>query len=252
LIEFRVPQDWDADIGQPTVLIHRFEGPVGQFLGTHSYLEKGSKGEVALTAGHVFEIGAGPWVSAEVQSIDAANATATLRLCYAVAPRTQPSLAIRLVPGDPTCPLPPVEGTEVKFEFKLTNSTCVDVDRILWSAAGAMAASANDGPSFSVIAPDPTISVTVSLTIVFDDGTTMSTNYQFQAISLAQAAWEIFVCKLRQERMKPIPWWEWDPEKIREIFPEYSPEEFRLIAQRVEQVLQTLVRLSDASERREE
>lgn len=247
LVEFRVPADWDSNIPKATVMIHRFEGPIGQFLGTHSYLEKGTKGQVALSVGDVFEVGNGPYVSADVQSIDAGTNTAVVGLCYSTAPKTKPSVEIRLVHQDSSCPLPPVEGSDVKVVLHLTNALCLQNYTILWSVTGAMPAvgETHTGPSFTIVAPDPSVLVKITLTIVFDDGTTLTTVYAFHPISAAEGSWRLFLCKLRDERLKPIPWWQWDPEKLQKIVRGFSEMEIKLMAERAEQVVQTLMRVVD-------
>jgi hypothetical protein len=103
----------------------------------------------------------------------------------------------------------------------------------------------NNGQTFTIVAPDPTQLVTVTVTILFDDGTTITADYPFHSISIAEGAWLLFLCQLRSERMKPIPWWEWDPEKLRQLTQDYSKPELRLFVQRVAQLLQTLTQLSD-------
>jgi hypothetical protein len=126
LIEYRVPEAWDANIPEPVILVHRFEGQVNQFLGTHSYLAKGTSGKIFLTQGDVFDrLGAASGFRIEVQAMDAANATADVTLNWVHQPY----------------------------------------------------------PWFEV---------------------------------------------------KPIPWWEWNPEKIRELFPGLSYAEFRRVTQQLD------------------
>jgi hypothetical protein len=123
LIEYRVPEAWDANIPDPVILVHRFEGQIGQFLGAHSYLEK------ALAQGEVWnKLGLGSVVAAQVK-VEAINGPAeTARIAL--------------------CSYPPPFGG---FEHKA-----------------------------------------------------------------------------------PIPWWEWNPEKIRELFPHLSDAEFKRLTQRLD------------------
>jgi hypothetical protein len=93
LVEFRLKQDWDSGFPNSVVLVHRFEGPLGQFLGTHSYVMPGSNGDPGLVAGGIFTAWAGGGPRVEVETIDEAGETATVRLSYAppqtdVAPAT--------------------------------------------------------------------------------------------------------------------------------------------------------------------
>ncbi|MCA9311256.1 MAG: hypothetical protein KDA21_08630 [Phycisphaerales bacterium] len=78
LVEFRVPERWDAGIGAATVLVH-------QFAGGHSYLENGAAGHPNLSQSDTFGAGASgehlaPWLEIEVIQIDPVTRTATLRV----------------------------------------------------------------------------------------------------------------------------------------------------------------------------
>lgn len=78
LLEFRVPQRWDAAIGDACVLVHRFDS-------NHSYLMPATNGSQSLLTGSAFQIGAPnfeyqPYWRAEVTNIDMENLTATLNL----------------------------------------------------------------------------------------------------------------------------------------------------------------------------
>jgi hypothetical protein len=78
LVEFRVPERWDAAIPRACVLVHRFEN-------NHSYLLPSASGSQDIVAGDRFVSGRpdffyGAYYSADVTAIDAANHTATLHL----------------------------------------------------------------------------------------------------------------------------------------------------------------------------
>lgn len=78
LVELRVPEKWDAAIGDAAVLVHRFDD-------NHSYLMAGTAGQTALTAGGLFETGSpswpfAPYLAVEVVSIDAHAHRAEVRL----------------------------------------------------------------------------------------------------------------------------------------------------------------------------
>ncbi len=51
LVEFRIKDRWDAAIPRSAVLVHRFEGIIGQFLGAHSYIMSGTNGNQDLAEG---------------------------------------------------------------------------------------------------------------------------------------------------------------------------------------------------------
>ena len=80
LVEFRMKEKWDSGIPRSAVLVHRFEGDIGQFLGSHSYIMHGTQGQLDLVAGDRFESTASAKV--EVLNIDEVNRTATVRLSY--------------------------------------------------------------------------------------------------------------------------------------------------------------------------
>ena len=71
-------------------MVHRFEGSIGQFLGTHSYVMKGTKGQKTLVAGDVFSPGItnGMIPRVEVLKIDDTAKTATVRLSLVLSPKT--------------------------------------------------------------------------------------------------------------------------------------------------------------------
>jgi hypothetical protein len=96
LVEFRAREDWDSGIPRSAVFVHRFEGAIGQDLGTHSYIMSGIGGTQDLAAGDVFESdGDGDQYSrVEVLSIDEAQRVATARLSFSTNPAdtTPPSI----------------------------------------------------------------------------------------------------------------------------------------------------------------
>jgi hypothetical protein len=90
LVEFREEALWDAGIPGSSIMVHRFEGPIGQFLGTHSYVMTGTNGQKALKAGDSFISENGPFSKMSVLSIDDANHSAVIQVWYASMPRTRP------------------------------------------------------------------------------------------------------------------------------------------------------------------
>jgi hypothetical protein len=77
LVEFRIKDLWDVGIPRSAALVHRFEGVVGQFLGSHSYIMSGTRGNQDLVEGdtldatasgplEVFALGFGPTASPEM------------------------------------------------------------------------------------------------------------------------------------------------------------------------------------------
>ena len=93
LVEFRVPELWDAAIPRPVVLVHRFSGAeedgqtyspalLHQNLGIHSYLMKGTHGQTSLSEGDVFAIGGDDSARVTVLNIDAVGKVATIQVDY--------------------------------------------------------------------------------------------------------------------------------------------------------------------------
>jgi len=85
LVEFRVPERWDAAIPRACILVHRFAD-------NHSYLMPSAAGSQDIVTGDKFVSGDPivvifPSFSVEVLSIDAGNRTATIRLTQRPAAR---------------------------------------------------------------------------------------------------------------------------------------------------------------------
>ena len=250
LVEFRVPELWDAGFPNATVLVHRFSGAeengqlyspalIGQkSLGTHSYIMSGQNGRFSFSDGDIFEIGSGPFARMKVLAIDRTNRMATIQVCYSTSPKTTPTVKIR-VPSASSCSPALTEGAVVKFAFSITGLQCSQGYSVAWAVVGAtpVAGQQTNAPTFTVTLPGPAVAVTVSLTVTFDDGTTASDSLHFNPLSLAEAAVREFICKLLSERLKPIPWWEWDPERLRSIASTYSREELTETVRALENAL---------------
>ena len=253
LIEFRVPDDWDAGIGSSAILVHRFEGPLGQFLGTHSYVMKGTDGQKALGVGGEFTKGNGPHSSITVVSIDEVNQTAEVILCYSPDPPVAPYAKIYGGPestyNDPDgkqradgCHPQNVEGSKFWVGVEI-HTACYATDfKLIWTATGGpYPITVNPGGSiFWVVLPTGTQELVVTVTVVLSDGSTLTDSYKQPIITQAEADWIAYFCGLRNERTIPIPWWRWDPEKLRHIADVYSKQELMAIAKRGEEVLKTV------------
>jgi len=252
LVEFRVPELWDAGIPSATVLVHRFSGAeengqvyspglLGQPMGTHSYIMNGQNGLFSFSDGDIFEVGNGPFTRMKVLSIDRANRMATIQVCYSSAPKTTPKVKIKTASSDGCYPVL-TEGAVAKFTLGINGLQCSQGYSAAWMVTGAspVVGQQTNGSTFSVTLPDPTVGVTVSVTVTFDDGTTLSDSFHFNPLSLSEASLREFICKLLQERLKPIPWWEWDPERLRGIAASYSKGELGQAIRAVENALRSL------------
>jgi hypothetical protein len=80
LVEFRTKESWDYGIPRSAVLVHRFEGTIGGWLDSHSYIMAGTKGQYDLVTGDRFDSTAG--ATLEILAIDEVNRTATVRVNY--------------------------------------------------------------------------------------------------------------------------------------------------------------------------
>jgi hypothetical protein len=94
LVEFRVPQRWDAAIGAPCVLVHTFDA-------NHSYLVPAISGSESVLVGDKFATGnianvIETYGTVEVTAIDMQSLTATLNISLR-APVEVPSLVATLV-----------------------------------------------------------------------------------------------------------------------------------------------------------
>jgi hypothetical protein len=228
LVEFRVPSLWDVAIGPPVVIVHRFEAP-------NSYIMKGTNGQKALQAGDTFLAGLGPFSKVTVRSIDPVEETATIDLCYSFLPFLAPIVRIEYVrDGSNRCePQVPVEDTVAKFTVKLVGGTCNAGYQILWSVQGGtpLAGQSNSGSTFSVVMPNASQEVIVMVEVTLDDGSTLQGEYSFNPLSMDVAAFQQTLCMLGLERERPIPWWEWDPEKIVDTASEYTAAQWKGISE---------------------
>jgi hypothetical protein len=253
LVEFRIPELWDAGAPNAVVLVHRFSGAeengqsyspglLGQGLHTHSYIMSATNGQFGMTDGDIFESGSGPFARMKVLSIDRANRVATVQLCYSQLPAARPKVKIKVDSSADSCTPALIEGAIARFRFTIDGIKCAQSYTISWSVTGASAVVGEPGDqqTYSVTLPDPNASVTVSVKLTLDDGSVVADSFQFNSLSSAEASLREFLCKLLRERLKPIPWWEWDPARLRTINSRYSRAELAQVVRALEAALQRL------------
>lgn len=243
LVEYRKSENWDIGIPRSCILVHRYQGlPVGdtdinaETKLNHSYIMAGSGGQNDLVANDLFEDNTGPFSRLRVLSIDDANSVATIQLCHSGVPWLQPTVkVVHKVGWDDCIRDAMIEGGAYTFGFQLDHTDCMPGYRILWTVTGAtpLVAQRDDIPQFSVLAPAAGKNVQVTVTITFADGTVISGTMVVPTISQQEGAVREFVCKILSERLKPIPWWEWDPEKLNPVLSGYSPRQQGLIQERL-------------------
>ena len=224
LVELRVRRDWDLAIPGAAVFVHRFEGPIGQFLGTHSYVMTGTAGQFALSAGGHFEAGTGPFSHVKVLSIDDVNGVATIELCHSLSPKVTPTVKIAPATLTDSCSPIYVAGNTCKFVFTLSTGPCAQDYTVLWSVTGATPSpnAKNNGTSFEVVLPDPSAPAQVLISVIFSDGTMTSGSLEFRTITQAEARWREFLCQLLRERQFPTPWWQWSPASLAPVIRPYT------------------------------
>ena len=229
LVEFRVPTLWDAAIGLPVVIVHRYLSP-------NSYIMKGTKGQKALQAGDTFLIGTGPFSKVTVRSIDAVNETATIDLCYSLLAPRRPDVEIKYISNELSlcAPQVPVEKTVAKFVVDLVGGTCITGYQLFWGVVGATAAPGQHNPSssFSVLLGSASQEVTITVEAILDDGTILSAHYSFYPLGASLSTLQQILCLASVEHLRPIPWWEWSPEKIIEgIGRSHSAEDWKALGE---------------------
>jgi hypothetical protein len=183
----------------------------------------------------------------KVLGIDQANRVATIEVCYSSLPK--PTRKVKII----VAPLPDrsadgcypalVEGTVAKFTLDVEDLKCSAGYHIAWMVTGAspIADQQNNGATFSTTLPDSTASVMVTVTLTFaDDGAIVSDSFTFNPLSVVEASARQFLCKVLHERLKPIPWWEWEPRRLKAIVANYSREELTQAVLALESVLQRL------------
>ena len=245
-VEFRVPDQWDEAISFPHISVHR------RVSSRQTSILSGTTGQQTLQVGDRFLSGNGPFSSVKVLELNSASLAAKVQLCHSMQAPVTPTL--KIVEASSNGPLSNaslrseigcrprnVEGSLIWLKFVVTGS-CLPSYTVLWDVTGGSVPSpwTLDSNLLPVALPSPTTEVTVSLTIIFDDGRTASDSCTLQSISVDQANWIELLCKLLHERKFPTPWWQWKPELLREVAASYSPSELATIKTRVEELARTL------------
>src|SRR5262249_19376506 len=202
-------------------------------------------GRSSFSDGDIFEVGNCPITRMKVLELHWANGVATIHVCYSSAQKMTPTVKIRTASSGGCHPVL-TEGAVVTFEPAISGLKCSQGYSAVWTVAGAnpMLGQHKNATKFSITLPDPTVVVTVSVTVTFDDGAVVSDSLQFNPFSLAEASFREFICKLLQERMKPIPWWEWEPERLRSGTTSYSREELAHAVRVLERALRQFIMIS--------
>jgi hypothetical protein len=244
LVEFRVPEAWDAAFPEAAIIVHRFDAG-------HSYVMKGAAGQKILRAGDVFETGTGPFSKVRVESIDAPARLATVLLCHSKHAFKAPSVKLRAGANPPPqftwhrpsrCQLTNVANTATWFGLTLT-AACLPEYTTHWMVTGATISSNVNQTTeeIQLILPPAGTAVSITVTVMFDNGVSVFDTLVFKTISQDQADWISFLCRLLDEDRKlPNPWWEWDPAALRPILDAHDHGERKLLLERAERIVSAL------------
>lgn len=243
LVEFRVPEFWDAMFGSPLVMVHRFNKP-------NSYVMRGTSGQKTLRAGDIFEVGTGPISRLKVEAIDPIAKIATIHLCYHQSAPQPPS--VKVVSDAPPvrfgaarresiCRSNLIGGSYAWFGFEL-KAECAPDFTVTWIVTGgAIGSQVNQDRFVQVLLPQVGQEVSITVKILFNDGNSIFDTYRFTAISQETAEWQEFICRLLQDDRKlPTPWWRWGPEQIASLIPKLTTKARKDLLVRSETMLVAL------------
>ena len=255
LVEYRKRDQWDAGLPRSCILVHRYEGAAANSgIDGPSYLMRGINGQLDMVAGDVFQDNSGGHSCLTVEYIDDAADTAKVRLVRSSSALSPPTVKITKDTGWSSCLAGSVEGQIYAVGLHIQNSECAGSYEISWSTSpGSWLTTINNhSPTFSFTAPPAGMTIQVSVVVTFLDGSVVTDTAKFTSITVNEADFREMICRvLRDARKMPIPFWEWDPEKIREVLKEYSLPQRKLIQSRLTQVVQSIQRSAELLEGRD-
>jgi M6 family metalloprotease-like protein len=243
LVEYRKKDQWDAGIPKSCILVHRYDGiSKNGVIDGFSSVMKGTLGQIDLVVGDEFVDSAGPYSHIVVESIDDVTETAIVRLCCSAA---APSPSVKFVnkSGWSDCVKSLIAGQVYTMGFELKNAGCAVIKSVAWSTAppAALPGESYSLPSFSFTAPAAGTNLTITVSVMFSDGSVVAATDTPPLISAQQAIWAEMFCQIINEaRLRPIPWYEWDPEKLGPLLAAYTVEQRELIQQRFSRVAQSI------------
>jgi hypothetical protein len=255
LVEYRKRDQWDQGLPRSCILVHRYEGNAtnGKLVG-QSYLMRGISGQFDLVEGDAFQDNLGGHSCLKVEYIDDATDTAKVRLVRSSSALRPPTVKIVKHSGWSTCVSGIVEGNIYSAGLRILNSECFGSYEINWSTSpgSRLTTINNSDPTFSFTAPPAGMTIQISVTLIFRDGTVVTDTIDFKSITPEEADFRELICRsLKDARKMPIPFWEWDPEKIDEILKEYSRPQRVLIQSRLARVLRSIERSLDMKDHKQ-
>jgi photosystem II stability/assembly factor-like uncharacterized protein len=128
-------------------------------------------------------------------------------------PAGQPDVAIH-IPESKNCDLGPVEGSSIQVSYFISHQLDNAGSTVTWKVDGSATPAAGETGTrshFNIDLQAPAGSVTVSIEVQFNNGQKIFRSVQFTPHTQLQADVQAMACKLLSERLKPIPWWQWNP-----------------------------------------
>ena len=244
LVEYRKQDQWDAGLPRSCVLVHRCQGTLKNgVIDGPSVLMPGLGSKLDLVTGDVFQDNSGGHSCLTVDFINDATDTARIRLVRSSAAVSPPTVKIVKKTGWSSCNAGPVEGQVYEAGLRIENAVCAGSYEISWSTSpGSLLTTYNNhSPTFSFTAPPAGMTIKVSVVVTFLDGSVVSDTMTFTSITAQEGDLREMICRvLRDARTMPIPFWEWDPYKMRDILKEYSPEQRAQVQDRLARLNQSV------------
>lgn len=128
-------------------------------------------------------------------------------------PLSQADVTIH-VPESKNCDVGPVEGSSIKLSHFISHQLDNSGSTVTWKVEGAATPAPGEtgkGSHFNIDLRAPAGAVTVSIEVQFGNGQIISKSVQFTPKTQLQADVQLMACRLLAERLKPVPWWQWNP-----------------------------------------
>lgn len=127
-------------------------------------------------------------------------------------PSTKTDVVIKIPKGD--CNIDPVEGSTIQISSVINHPLDNDGFTITWHVEGAAEPAPGEtgtGSKFTIVLRQPAAEVTVSFEVQFANGQRIFKSTSFTPLTQPIARGLLIACDLTNERLKPIPWWKWNP-----------------------------------------
>lgn len=128
-------------------------------------------------------------------------------------PLNKPDVTIH-IPKSQDCNINPIEGSSIQLSYFISHALDNDGSTVTWTVEGAATPSPGEtgtGSHFNIDLKVPAGDVTVNIEVQFANGQKIFKSVQVPVVTQVTADALLFACKLLSERLKPIPWWRWNP-----------------------------------------